>query len=159
MAKGYIVPALGPSVFVLENKMRKRRSSPAALERTRGNDKSRRNERYPRKRRRRSFDPSLTGLFLASFSFITRILRPSARDNSVPMGPHTKTRHLRSPLQLSAPFLALHSPALSPLPTTPVSVLRNTKSQASVGFRQVPLLNKVDVGQRNLMGELSEKLG
>ena len=122
--KGYIIPALGPLVFAFENEMRKHRFSRAKSKGTRGNDKSRRNERYPRKRGRRSFDPSLTGPFFASFSPITRIPRSSAQIIVFHQwGPHENetptlsASTLGTALAFAIPFM------LVPLSTTPVSVV------------------------------------
>lgn len=77
---GYIIPApWGLRGFAFENEMRKYRlhslSRRGSSDGTRGNDPSRRERRKvsTKKRGRRSFDPSLTGPFLASFSLITRI--------------------------------------------------------------------------------------
>lgn len=84
MGRGYIIPALRPSAFAFENKMRKYEPRSVPLPHvpwtktvmgTEG--RSRRNVEVSSEKGRRSFDPSLTGPLLVSFSLITRILRPS----------------------------------------------------------------------------------
>lgn len=77
----YYTCAFGPSGFAFENEMRKYRLLSPAFRSTEreatiqvGGTKG-----ILEKRGRRSFDPSLTGPFLASFSLITRIPRPSAQ--------------------------------------------------------------------------------
>lgn len=83
MGRGYIIPALGPSAFAFENKMRKHGPRSVSLPRatrirtTMGAGRSRRNAEVSSEKGRRSFDPSLTGPLLASFSLVTRIPRPS----------------------------------------------------------------------------------
>lgn len=87
MGRGYIIPALGPSAFAFENKMRKHGPRSVPLPRVPadkddgGHDGGRRgsgrNAEVSSEKGRRSFDPSLTGPLLASFSLVTRIPRPS----------------------------------------------------------------------------------
>lgn len=84
MGRGYIIPALRPSAFAFENKMRKygRRSVPLLHgSQTRtvvGTERrSKRNVEVSSEKGRRSFDPTLTGPLLPSFSLVTRIPRPS----------------------------------------------------------------------------------
>lgn len=84
MGRGYIIPALRPSAFAFENKMRKYGPRLVPLPHvpwTRTvvstERRSRRNIEVSSEKGRRSFDPTLTGPLLASFSLVTRIPRPS----------------------------------------------------------------------------------
>jgi len=84
MGRGYIIPALRPSAFAFENKMRKygRRLIPLPhVPQTRTvvgtKRRSKRNVEVSSEKGRRSFDPTLTGPLLASFSLVTRIPRLS----------------------------------------------------------------------------------
>jgi len=107
----YYTCALGPSAFAFENEMRKHGPS-LGLSRARAADKDgdgegqagKGNGRYTplvsSEKGRRSFDPSLTGPLLASFSLVTRIPRPSDQIIvlGVDSGSHMETtrRHLHS---------------------------------------------------------------
>lgn len=151
MGRGYIIPALGPSAFAFENKMRKH----GPLARSFFHVYRGQGRRWPRRRRsrrnavvssekgRRSFDPSLTGPLLASFSLVTRIPRPSDQIivlgvDSVPTwkqrDTYTRLERGREATKRREALSLFLSLSFSSLPflsswTTPVSVLRNEKSR------------------------------
>lgn len=85
----YYTCAFGPSGFAFENEMRKYRllSPRVPFNRTRGNDPSRRNERYPRKKRAEEFWPFANGT-LPRF-FLAYNANPST------LGPNNSVRPVR----------------------------------------------------------------